>query len=239
MDQAMKFYLIDASQLKQGDLLSKPADATFKERNKPIINKELERIDQTMLSIVNDNTMTNDQKIASYNTALDQYQVLNSKVNNFKPSTLAVNNKMVNDKSDNNTQNEIYNPLIGISSTYRSKASKLWTVLNGVNDLKLAKNGEVIVKDEKLLGSNITDLINASVNPRANTANIPGWTKFPYLLRSSNIPKTLITQQALDIKQSNKRKQTKSKDLLLNWAAYDSTHEKKQSKKLKTVTKKT
>lgn len=245
-----KFLLIDASQLKDGKLPT--PDQQFKERTKPIINTELQALDQTMLSVVNNNNLSNDEKVQAYNKALSQYQAMNHNKTNGVMQT----NNLNNTRAING-----YNPTHNISEKYKNKANQLWSTLSNNNALKLSNIGEIIVNDEKLIGTNITDLLNTAVNPLAKSDGITGWKTFQDLLLKNNIPKTLLHKNALTLKQSaihsdtskgtaltsesntnkvelklraNKRSGNIDKfDPLDRWSAYDSKENGKKSKRQK------
>ena len=59
--------LIDPSQIN-------PNLTYQRERSKPFGRRETDRLDRAMLAITDNTTMTQDEKVAAYTSALDRYQ---------------------------------------------------------------------------------------------------------------------------------------------------------------------
>lgn len=198
LQQAKKFFLIDSSDLKQGNL---PIDNNntiknnygnsdnFKERTKPLISKELSQIDKTMATILNNDTLSEEDKVREYNTALSKYQELKSTSYGQTPnSKIPISNSGIENIGK-------YNPITGIASRYKTKAAELWSLLQQKGDVKVSQNGEVTINNKNIPGSNISDLINLAVNPQLKNNDIVGWNNFKRVLIDSNVPRLLINQK--------------------------------------------
>lgn len=185
LSQAKKFLLVDANQLKPIQ-----DETNFIERTKPLSTRELQNLDKSMLSIVNNPSLSTDDKVQSYNRVLAEFQSVNSnknfvKVDNFDDA-----------KQDNILpDNHDYDPIKPITNQYKNKATNLFSLLKKSNKITIQPNGEVIIKGTPLSGSNISDLLNKAVNSRTNKHDLPGWNEFEALLDEENIPRFLLNSR--------------------------------------------
>lgn len=192
MNHAKKFYLVDASQLKrisdeQPNIESTPSQNA---RQKPFAKRELDSLDRGLLDIINNNSLTQDEKVDEYSKALTQYTTMKHQYNTAPQTT--TDSKTTPPKDDS------YNPFLGIIKTYQNKAKKLFEILNSTGSLQVSQKGEAVIDNKTLSGSNITDLLNAAVNPKAKMReSVSGFNDFVDLLEKVNIPHTLITKEAL------------------------------------------
>lgn len=221
LHETKKFYLDDASELKNPTL---SPNVNFKERTKPLINKELHYLDQIMSSIINNETLSQEDKVREYNKALAKYQETRENIN--QPLNLNLNNVTSEIKK--------YNPLFGISKIYKNKANQLWSLLENNDDLRVQDNGEVIIKDRRIQGSNLSDLINTAVNKKFKGYHLPGWSDFQQLLIQGNIPRSIISTDALVVEPTKvDALAIPSPDILNNWSAHDDSKETDKEKRKK------
>ena len=189
MNHAKKFYLIDASQLKQlhdqqPNVTSGQPKSSSTERNKTFAKRELDSLDSKLLDIINNYTLTPDEKVDQYSKALTEHTIMRQTYT----STPAETTPTV-------TKQSLYNPLLGISKIYQKKARELLEMLQKSGTLSVSSNGEVAIDNTTLPGSKISDLLNASVNQKAkNREQTTGFADFVNLIDRINVPQTLITK---------------------------------------------
>lgn len=202
-----KFYLVDASQLKQND-----DKTSYKARTRPLLTKELQSLDNKMLQIVEDPILSTDEKVLKYNAALAKYQQA-SEYTQSKSSTFDVQDKPTI-KQEDVVEHPINNPLTKISGQYQNRANNLWLILSKEKRLKVSKDGSVTINGESIPQSNITDMIYKAVNPRLKAMNVAGWDKFTDLLSEINVPAVMLANQkqvAMPFKHSPSRKTIKTR----------------------------
>ena len=87
---------------------------------------------------------------------------------------------------------DIHEPLlVTIPRAFRTKAGLLYKLLQRDNNITWDERGTVYIKGQKLVGSNIIDLISDVSRSRKNS-NPQGWKSFCDVLQASNIPRDLI-----------------------------------------------
>lgn len=231
LENTSKFLLIDATDLKNGEMfdqLERKKDNnshSYKERSKPLISRELSEIDQMMAEIVNNNSLNKDEKVEQYNNALTKYQSMKS--------TLLTNTSKLN-KVNKVTP---YKALVGIPEKFKKKANELLNLLQDTPELSVENNGEVLINNNTIPESNISDLLNRAVNPMVKERPIPGWNEFYKLLIKLNIPRSLINYKTSKRKvPSPERSLDRSSSTLDKWTNYD---EPKDSPKEKSSKRKT
>lgn len=180
MEHAKKFYLVDASQVKGYK------NDSFVQRNKPIISKEIEGLDKMMVDIIKNASLTDEQKVDAYNQALSKFQSLKQEVgfNKLLPN--------VEPRGQEIRASNQYDPVMGVPKPYKSKAIKVLDTLLENNKLSFNDKGEVNINGEKFDSSNISDLLNSAVNPKAKYENLNGWSKCYRLIKQENLPKSLL-----------------------------------------------
>lgn len=222
LQNTKKFFLIDASELKSGSLLrdspntnstnvNTVANQAYKERAKPLITKELHQVDLIMSTILNNDSLSEQQKVQEYNNALSKYQ-------NLKSTTIQ---PTISEPVNLTSETSAYNPLTGIAVRYKNKANELLKLLQQNTDLKFMDNGEISINNERLAGTNISDLLNTSVNPIIKKDTIPGWNKFREVLIKGNIPRSLINQKVASQQYTPYTKIPTRSTNLDHWSNYD------------------
>ena len=241
MNETKKFYLLDASQAKQ--IFSNATNSSLsQERLKPLANRDLENIDSTMLSIVNNKNLSAEEKIVAYNRAL--VELLSVQNNMFKPKEVQLQKQNLEEDTKQNDLNEdIYDAYIGIPKIYQSKAKKLLETLKKSNKLDISRKGKLIINSRTIQDSNITDILNLAVNPKAKVSSAPGWNQFSQLTKEVNVPKLLIYKQS-PLKRSSrvvskaKKKTPKGTpvrserdELLTSWSSFSTPSHGKTKKR--------
>lgn len=180
MENAKKFYLVDASQVKGFK------NDSFDQRNKSLISKEIEGLDKKMVDIIKNTSLTDEQKVDAYNQVLSKFQSLKQEVG-FNKALPNVEPRGQEIKASNQ-----YDPVMGVPKPYKSKAIKVLDSLLENNKLSYNDKGEVNINGEKFDSSNISDLLNTAVNPKVKYENLNGWTAFHRLIKQENLPKSLL-----------------------------------------------
>lgn len=218
LHETKKFYLVDANELKN---VNPPTITNFKERTKPLISKELEHLDRMMVTILNNETLSQENKVREYNKVLAKYQETRNNLN--QSPNLITNNVTLKRK---------FNPLIGISKVFKNKASQLWSLLENNNNLQVKDNGEVVIKERRIPGSNLNDLINTAVNKKFKGNDLAGWSEFQKLLIDQNIPRSVISNEALIVEPSKiSEPSPPPPDILDTWTAHDEKEEPYKKKR--------
>ena len=221
--EAKKFFLIDASNMDQ---LLKLQES--KERLTPIVNRELKELDRLMLAIVNNSKLTDEEKVMAYNKSLAEFQTVAKEP---KKIIKKIENTSTQPNIKTETQKHTYNPMIGIAQRYKSKAENVLSLLKARNAIGINEIGEILINDETIPNSNISDLLNKAVNPNSKTTLVPGWEKFKSLLALANVPQSLLVNKntkAINQLKPPKKLQnksplraTKSTRSLRKWTPYD------------------
>lgn len=182
MSEAKKFLLLDPNNFNRiSEMFEK------KERFEPLVNKELYRLDREMLKIINDATLTESQKVNKYNSALTEFQTLSDK--NFKPSPPRENMDPTSEKRITKS----YDPIANVPNSLKAKASDLMDLLQKGN-MTVSKDGEISLNNALIPGSNITKLLNKSVNPKIKSHSLRGWDQFQTYLTTIDIPDKLLSK---------------------------------------------
>lgn len=194
LQEAKKFYLIDASQIPSAELSG--------ERLQPLAKRELHKLDRLMLEIANSEDLSQLQKVNEYNKVLSEFQYIEDKVRGH-----AINAPVPVAPTEPNVQiKDSYDPLLGISQPYHNKAKQLLSLLHRSQDFDISSTGEIILKKEKIPDSNISDILNKAVNPRIKLKNVAGWDKFHSFLMQQHPPKSLLAAKLQkDIKRQSSR----------------------------------
>ena len=226
LQNATKFYLVDPSQIKQGE----SDENEFKKRTKPLHSKELQSLDKRMLAIINDPTLSTDQKVNRYNSVLAQFQTASSTTQN--PFSINFTNTTPQSLAKEFIPTGNYDPLFGIPKQYKTKANNLWSALKDLDQLKVSTDGSVTINKEPITGGNITDMVYKAVNPKLKNRYVQGWEEFKGFLDSANVPKSFLATDTIPNSSiSEKRKVTNlrsksraapyDKDPFSEWEAHD------------------
>lgn len=188
MTDAKKFLLLDPSNISKLAELFPNAN----QRLQPLRAREIHELDRNMLNIINDQSLTDREKVAEYNSTLTEFQTMS------KEKTISSNQKPTKELKGINISSNTVSPqheLIGIPKTYHNKAKNLLELLKSTHDVQISENGEVTIGRETIRGSNIADLLNKTVNPNAKIQSLAGWSRFQTVLKEGNIPQTLLNQK--------------------------------------------
>lgn len=197
MNNAKKFYLLDASQVKLPE--NKPAiaetAATVAERIKPIKKRETESLDKLMFEIANAESLSDEEKVNRYNAVLANFRVHY----NSAPQKQSWNDDSKNlsaapsqrPRGKTSDLEDGYDAMISVGKNYQPRARKVLKLLEERGKMSVSKNGEIVIDGKPVPSSNISDLLNASVNRKAYSEEIIGLDTFRALMDEANVPKTL------------------------------------------------
>lgn len=248
MSETKKFLLIDPSNVdKLSHLISDQVwrkndeKQQLSERLQPIHARELQALDRSMLDIVNNNKLSETEKVKAYNNALTEFRDINNSFSPIKQQPPQSVQPPISkpQKSSDNKNDKSYNSMLGIPKMYQNKAANLLQFLTETGNLKVLPSGIVVIHDKEIKNSNITDMINKAVNPNRLNNEVPGWTTFQSLVKSSNTPKALLHNKFSSIKdetstltdhtsRSSPTISYKNKKYIRNWLQHDSTKAKKK-----------
>ena len=82
--------------------------------------------------------------------------------------------------------------LSSIPKTFRTKAEGLLEYLKADKAVEWDDEGHVYIKDEKVEGSHILDLIHDAIRHRKKVSRPSGWQELSAHLRARNVPKELV-----------------------------------------------
>ena len=213
-------------------------------------------------NILHNSTLNEFEKSSAYQKALYDYLTRVKQLQTRNMSSLPTSEKKKYTSPphfDDNIKTEHSEKLIklegrllkSLPKTLQNKGKLLIDYIKDETDLKWNERGELIIKDEVLKDSNVSDLIHEVLRTRKLATTPTGWSVFTKSLKDSNIPMDLIGnknrwEQSKEVKdnqntgergtlhQSNlnfiehtpkrtgvKKKKTKSGNYL-NWISYKS-----------------
>lgn len=148
--------------------------------------KPSSNLDSEMESLLNDNNMDEKEKWMKYQQVLQRY--LHFKEQDRQPLRLSLESDIPEPPLKPELHQEI---ITAVPKLFRKKAELLINRLNTSNNITWNSVGEVSIKGERLVGSNITDLVSDMVRAR-KTSNPTGWQKFTDLVKELNVPREFI-----------------------------------------------
>ena len=186
-----KFLLVDSSNIND---LRSAIDNGQKSRTLPQATRELNRLDQQMLDTVNDQSLSEEDRVAKYNKALAEFQQLRTVAS--APSKLQDKSK---DQSSATSSND-HNPLVGIIPViYQKKAEQLLKLISRAGGIKLDEKGSIISDRLYERAANITDLLNKAVNPKFSSKKlVKSWDTFQQMLADLQVPRSLLSTKYRD-----------------------------------------
>lgn len=226
MPEAQKFLLLD----------SRDADRMFKnkahdERLEPLQKRELHGLDRLMLDIVNDTTLSEEEKVKKYNSALTEFQ-----------ATVGYVPKPPGFPPQRESSPPRYDSTLGIPITFQKKAKNLLSYLTKGGDFSISDKGEIMIKGSKKLGSNISDILNRAVNPKSKLTQPIAWAEFKKLLEEKNAPRSMLAVNVQNSLQTplpshsppkprrQRNSPPKPAGKLRDWTAHDSKDNGKKTK---------
>lgn len=195
MEYAKKMMLVDPA---SSNVI--PSKDILKERLQTPAKRELGNLDKEMLQVLHSYNLSDYEKVHQYNQILSKFQMAND--------TTHRSNTEVTQIDQPPTQNiesfSKYLPLNTIPKQYKQKANVLMDILKNSNTITWDSIGTPIIEGRKIVNDNITDYINKAVNPRVKLDNLSEWDKFKTQLQKLNIPKTLLSEKAINEVNINK-----------------------------------
>jgi len=159
------------------------------------VAKYMSDLDKEMLTIANDNSIPIDAKVIQYNQILRRHQTARHK--NEKPFKLEVQSEAAKaikeekrvEKTDTNSLLQTIMHTVPVK--FHKQANLLFDYAQGIPGLKWSDKGEMIVDGNKIVGTNIVDLINDLSRNRSSDPPT-GVDLLIKKLYDQNVPKELI-----------------------------------------------
>lgn len=190
MSEAKKFMLIDPEHMHS---FSKLIQQQLDPRDKQLPHKEISALDTNMLDIINDTSLPPNAKVQRYNHILTKYLDLNDKPKRESISQGSV----IKENTNKDNQRTSEHSLLGITKQYQAKAHNLLQALSNTQRLTINDKGEIQINGNLIPGSNATDIIHGLVNRKFNGRDLKGFQEIKDLIKSSNIPKSLLGNHIL------------------------------------------
>ena len=177
---------------------------TSRSDQSPITNA-LSELDEQMHEVLNSRDLTEQNKVERYNQILQKYSVFDKQKQSFSESLRSPTQSHELDpiretqeetlqESESNKTSSFTDVTQYIPTTYQKKARLLLQRLAQHPEVSWNERGELVVKNETIRGSNVSDLVNDVMRRRKNFKPL-GWEKFAEVLRESNVPQDLIGHQ--------------------------------------------
>ena len=151
--------------------------------DKPIHHLVMQ-IDDCLTNILNQEDLSDYDKQNLYSQELSKYLFMREQKMKTPPPPLR---QVVGDgQFENRTL------LSSIPKTFRTKAEGLLEYLKADKDIEWDDEGHIYIKQNKIEGSHILDLVHDAMRHRKKTSKPAGWQELSSHLRSKNIPKELV-----------------------------------------------
>ena len=180
-------------------ILVEPSALLFKTSNVPdILEENISNMDREMKRVLDMDKISDYDKARLYEQTLQKY--LNSvnkvKEKNIIPQSITQTTKVgeltTNDETDFKRKKFEVSILNSLPKTLREKGRLLLDHLKERTNLSWNEMGEIILNDNKVSNSHISDLLNEALRSRKYSDAPRGWDKFAYELSRTNIPLELI-----------------------------------------------
>lgn len=156
--------------------------------------KYISALDQGMLSILNDKTIPMDAKIIHYNQVLRRYQTTKQDIE--KPFQLEIKEPEIKEKPIIIEQPNDQEILGMVPKQWRNKASTLLAYVRKNPHIKWSDKNEMIIDGNKIVNSNIIDLINDLSRNRKSQPAVGADILMKKLLED-NIPRESIVNKSI------------------------------------------
>lgn len=146
-------------------------------------------LDTEMTTLLDNEDLGEKEKWVRYQQMLQRYLKVKEQERQPLKVTMEEESKHGADMPGLSLQREI---IEAIPKMYKNKAKMLLNRLESSKNVSWDERGEVTIKGNIVLGSNIIDLVSDVVRPR-KTSNPFGWQQFLTFLKELNIPREFIT----------------------------------------------
>lgn len=165
---------------------------------------EVVRLDAEIEKLLVDKTLPLEQKVARYNDIIQQYLHFRDEIRNSAPSVdhVVVPRAAVSSASSSPPPDSSIERIVStIPKTYQKKARAVLDQLSSSNAASWSKgNLQLIYNGEPIEGSNIQDLVYASLVPNKQPAPT-GFEKFQKALAEANVSGRLLRRQIRAVEQ--------------------------------------
>jgi hypothetical protein len=147
---------------------------------------DITKLDKLMLKVLNDTSLTDNEKWTQYNQVLQSYLFKSEQLR--KPLKLPISEQIETSKKKDNLKHVI---LSSVPNKYKEKARQLYTFLREEPTVEWSQQGLVKIIGHELKSSSIVDLVNDLLRHRKNS-NPNGWQHFALSLGKLNVPMEYI-----------------------------------------------
>ena len=138
------------------------------------------QMDADLTNILNKEDMSDYDKEKLYSQELSKYLVMREQKREPPPPVAS---------SSHFDQRSL---LLSMPKTFRTKAEGLMDYLKADKDIEWDDEGHVYIKQKKIKGSHILDLIHDDMRFRKKMSRSTGWHELSSHLRGRNVPKELV-----------------------------------------------
>ncbi len=147
--------------------------------------KTMSSLDDRLKDVLSKSHVSEDAKVKEYNQTLQRYLTYEDKYLSPHPSTSTVSTPSVEDQWEKDI-------LASVPINAKKKAQLLLNRIKASGGtMSWNAQGELLVKGQPVVGSNILDLVNDVLRKRQHF-NPRGWEQFAQALRDTNVPQDLI-----------------------------------------------
>ena len=187
------------------------------------LEEKVSSLEDEINNILHNTTMNDFEKSSAYQRALHDYLTRVKQLQVRKISSLPISekNKSISPHLEDNKETEHSEKLIKLESrllnslpkSLQNKGKLLIDYIKDETDLKWNGRGELLIKDEVMKDSNVSDLIHEVLRTRKLSTTPKGWNVFTKLLKDSNIPMDFIGnkmrwEQSNEVKDKSDSKET-------------------------------
>ena len=188
------------------------------------LEEKVSSLEDEINNILHNTTMNEFEKSSAYQRVLYDYLTRVKQLQARKFSSLPTSEKRKSISTphlEDNIQTEQSEKLIKLESrllnslpkSLQNKGKLLIDYIKDETDLKWNGRGELIIKDEVMKDSNVSDLIHEVLRTRKLSTTPKGWNVFTKSLKDSNIPMDFIGnkmrwEQSNEVKDNQDSKET-------------------------------
>ncbi len=155
-------------------------------------SEKILNLDADIKQILDTTSLNAHDKALAYEQALHKYLSRVGSMNT--PNTLTKPQTPISPvSSDTEKMKQLENRIVeSLPKTLQKKGEILLRYIEDVPDLNWNDKGELIIKDQVVNGSHVSDLVHEILRSRKLGVEPKGWSEFSDALKKSNIPRDLI-----------------------------------------------
>ena len=146
--------------------------------------QNLNTMDDKMKAILNRPDLSPEEKVDQYNQVLQQYQTYYQR----QPEPIPVKLTSSSTEVISSIEDDVVS---GVPKVYQQKAAALMKRIKEHPDLSWNERGELVIRGEPVMGTNMVDLVGDLVR-RRKSFEPHGWQRLARALHDTNVPQDLI-----------------------------------------------